>query len=73
MIRDLPLGNSRVAFSPDGQRLLTTANGLQLWSVDDWQPLWTGGAPLGAHAFSADGRFVAVDAGTGQICHLHSP
>jgi serine/threonine protein kinase/WD40 repeat protein len=68
LIRELPVGSSRVAFSPDGQKLLTTANGLEIWSVRDWQPIWRGaGGPLAAHAFSSDGRFVAVDTGTGRI------
>jgi serine/threonine protein kinase/WD40 repeat protein/tetratricopeptide (TPR) repeat protein len=68
LLRDLPLKNSRVAFSPDGQHFLTTANGLEIWSVADWQPIWKGaGTPLAAQAFSGDGRFVAVDSGTGRI------
>src|SRR5262249_35755677 len=67
-LRDLPLGSSRVAFSPDGRRLLTTSNGLELWSTDDWRPLWKGaGISLSAHAFSPDGRLVAVDSGAGQV------
>ncbi len=67
-IRELALGKSRVSFSPNGRQLLTTANGLELWSVDDWRPMWKGaGGGLSAHAFSPDGRWVAVDAGTGQL------
>ena len=57
-----------MAFSPDGRKLLTTATGLELWSVGDWRRLWKGaGSSLSAHAFSPDGRLVAVDAGTGRI------
>jgi len=68
LVRDLDLGSSRVAFSPDGRRLLTTGNGLELWSVDDGRKLWKGaGESLSALAFSPDGRLAAVDAGTGQI------
>jgi WD40 repeat protein len=67
-LRDLPLGHSRVAFSPDGRTLLTTSNGVELWTTDDWRPLWKGaGTHLSAHAFSPESRLVAVDAGAGQI------
>jgi serine/threonine protein kinase/WD40 repeat protein/tetratricopeptide (TPR) repeat protein len=72
LIHEFPPGGSRVAFSADGRTLLTTANGLELWSVDGWQRLWQGGATaLSPQAFSPDGRFVAVDPGTGQII-LHA-
>jgi WD40 repeat protein/Tfp pilus assembly protein PilF len=67
-LHELNLPSSRVAFSPDGRKLLTTARGLELWSVGDWRRLWKGdGSSLSAHAFSPDGRLVAVDAGTGRI------
>ena len=68
LVRDLSLSGSRVAFSPRGDKFLTTANGVEVWSVDRWGSIWKGeGSALAAHAFSPDGQFVAADAGTGRI------
>jgi WD40 repeat protein len=67
-VRELPVGRSRVAFSPDGQWLATASDGLSLWTVRDWKQVWQGaGQYLSAHAFTADGRFIAVETGSGTI------
>src|SRR5262249_22899407 len=68
LVRELPQGASHVSFSPDGTWLATTGDGLTLWSVRDWSRAWQGaGQRFSAHAFSADGRFVAVESGSGQV------
>jgi serine/threonine protein kinase/WD40 repeat protein len=68
LVRELPFGRSRVAFSPDGQWLATASEGLSLWRVGDWKQVWQGaGQNLSAHAFTADGRFIAVETGLGTI------
>ncbi len=67
-LRKLPLGASRVAFSPDGKWLATTGDGLSLWRTGDWDRVWQGeGQSFSAHAFTVDGRFVAIETGSGTI------
>jgi serine/threonine protein kinase/WD40 repeat protein len=67
-VRELPQGASRVAFSPDGTWLATTGDGLSLWKAGDWKRVWQGaGQSHSAHAFTGDGRYIAVETGTGTI------
>jgi WD40 repeat protein len=67
-IADLPVeGSARVAFSPDGRRLVTGA-GIEYrsWDVPSWAPRWSlrrnnaGGLP-GHLAFSPDGALLVVN------------
>jgi tetratricopeptide (TPR) repeat protein len=68
LIKELPTASSSVVFSPDGHRLLTSTDVLELWSVDDWKLLWKGnGSSIAAHAFFPGGRFFAGGVQTGQI------
>jgi WD40 repeat protein len=74
----LPLHeDARVAFSPDGRRLLTgTAGEYQFWSVENWRPGFRlereeVGTP-GAMAFSRDGRVLAI-AATNCLVKLLDP
>jgi Flp pilus assembly protein TadD len=68
LVRDLGLLGSRVWFSPDGAWLSTTSGGFTLWSVGDWKRAWQGAGDFSSsHAFSPDGRVVAVGAGTCEI------
>jgi WD40 repeat protein len=68
LVREIGLGNSRVDFSSDGERLLTTDGGLALWSVDGWEKTWQGaGQSFSAIAVAPGGRTVAVETGAGVI------
>jgi WD40 repeat protein len=74
LVRELPMGASHVAFSPDGTSLATTGDGLSLWSVSDWSRVWQGaGQNYSAPAFTADGRFIAVETGPGAIALYATP
>jgi tetratricopeptide (TPR) repeat protein len=45
-----------------------------LWSVGDWSRVWQGaGQNFSAHAFTADGRFIAVESGAGAIVLYDTP
>jgi WD40 repeat protein len=78
-VKDLPVGDRCwVVFSPDGERLLTSAGSsnppqIHVWEVGTWaevalkQPL-EGEIP----AFSPDGKFLVVETGTG-VARLLDP
>jgi serine/threonine protein kinase/WD40 repeat protein len=88
MPRSDAVGRARVAFSPDGEWLVTsTPRQYQFWRVPSWEPgfvvPWDGGsdAPL---AFSSDGKVLAIasppelvrllDAGSGrELASLAAP
>src|SRR5262245_40388485 len=68
LVREIGLGSSRVDFSSDGDRLLTTDGGLALWSVNGWEKTWQGaGQSFSAIAVAPGGRTVAVETGAGVI------
>jgi serine/threonine protein kinase/WD40 repeat protein len=68
LLQEIPFQIFPIAFSPDGKRLLASRNGLELWSVGDWNQLWDlpDPSPL-ARAFSPDGQFIALGMLNGQI------
>jgi hypothetical protein len=64
--KELPVeGLSLVGFSPDGQWLATTRDGLRLWAVADWRQ----GPEIGGRdfAFSPDSKVLAVETGYGSV------
>jgi WD40 repeat protein len=66
LIKELPVDQSNVCFSPDGKWLVTTGGRPRLWAVD----LWREGPPIaggGALAFSPDSRLLAVETGHGSV------
>ena len=65
---DLPVTSfCCVAFSPDGNWLMTTGGGARLWSVGDWKegPNLGPAAPRGV--FSADGNLLALEEAPGVV------
>ena len=61
----MPIGGSRVFFSPDGKWLATNGGGLRLWAVGSWQE----GPQIGGQvvAFSPDSKLLAVEMGYGVV------
>lgn len=67
-VRELRLGGSRVAFSPDGKWLSIVSDGLTVWSIGDWNRVWhKEGEGFSAQAFTADGRYLAAETGAGAV------
>jgi dipeptidyl aminopeptidase/acylaminoacyl peptidase len=66
LIKELPIDQSSVFFSPDGKWLVTTGGRPRLWAVDSWRegPRIAGDAAL---AFSPDSKLLAVETGYGAV------